>query len=722
MPDTLKKAVIILFLFLLVNFNIISQEIDKNKEEEFSGYLTDFNKHYRFPFSLGFQYQLHSPQGWFKENPGAEFTLNDIVLYGYVPIPPKPIFQPLLKAGVIIATCTDRLLEDQYKHLNHTRIYFEGGMGIYHKFNKQFEVGGEISSGFAYNYYPDYDIINKDPAQSWSWMSDLGIRGAYNFNYNFSLNAHLSLRYNLALKEYYDHFFDGFSIGIGAMVTYRFGRDPDAPEGQMRYLKFKDTRIKPIFAAMQSYYVNHSIGEITLMNNEEFPLLDLEVSFFQKNFMDGRTELKKIPVLPPKQSITVPISASFNQNVFNTEGTTPLTGEIRIDYKAEGHSGYQIQTVNYDLYDKESITWDDDRKAAAFITASDSVVRAYTSQAGQSSKDAVNPGYSKEIQSAIQLFYSLKEMGLLYQRDPASPFDAAKKDPMVVDAVSIPRKTLQRLSGDCDDISVLFCSLLEASGVQTALVTIPGHIYMGFNTKKTSREYMDIHPDPEMTLNWEGQLWVLLETTLIGRSSFMEAWQTGMQQFKKYESNPKQRQLYIVQEAQKTYRPIPLAEQNIALPEIDASLVLASFKKSMDSIVDNILKGYQDIARERGNKGAYNALGITASKLGRYQKAENAYNQALALDRNYLSARLNLANTYILMKQYVNAIRLFSQLETALQTAGAASSKAFAETMLGLSKAYYAIEDYDKALDYYDRLTISDQKLAADHAYLKRRK
>jgi transglutaminase-like putative cysteine protease len=33
-------------------------------------------------------------------------------------------------------------------------------------------------------------------------------------------------------------------------------------------------------------------------------------------------------------------------------------------------------------------------------------------------------------------------------------------------------------AGDCDDLSILYCSLLEAIGIRTAFVTIPGHIFM----------------------------------------------------------------------------------------------------------------------------------------------------------------------------------------------------------------------------------------------------
>jgi hypothetical protein len=36
--------------------------------------------------------------------------------------------------------------------------------------------------------------------------------------------------------------------------------------------------------------------------------------------------------------------------------------------------------------------------------------------------------------------------------------------------------------GDCDDLSILYCSLLEVLGLDTAFITVPGHIYAAFDT------------------------------------------------------------------------------------------------------------------------------------------------------------------------------------------------------------------------------------------------
>jgi len=81
------------------------------------------------------------------------------------------------------------------------------------------------------------------------------------------------------------------------------------------------------------------------------------------------------------------------------------------------------------------------------------------------------------------------EVGVLYQVDPTSPFTEVQENPMVVDSISLPRDTLKRITGDCDDLTVLFCSIFETVGVETGFITVPGHIYAAFNTGEQAREY-----------------------------------------------------------------------------------------------------------------------------------------------------------------------------------------------------------------------------------------
>ena len=348
------------------------------------------------------------------------------------------------------------------------------------KMNKQLEIGADYYLGLGQTVYQDIDQVNNESKGTVELLTGLGGHAAFNLSYNLSLSVHPTLRYRYsfsALERY-----NGFSFGLGLSAAYRIGEDPDAPQAELRSIKFGELDLPPLFASMQSFYARNPIAEIQITNIEKHPIQDVNIQFMQAGFMDAPTKADVISELAPGESVSIPIFAAYNQEVFATEGITPLVGEIQVEYLSRGNVGNQVMTVSYDLYDKESLTWDDDRKMAAYITPSDSALRNYASFVRQSSKDVENPGLNSALQTGLQIYYGLTEIGTIYQKDPTSPFDAAQENPLVIDAVSLPRSTLKRGTGDCDDLTALYCSLMESVGIKTAFITTPGHIYAAFNT------------------------------------------------------------------------------------------------------------------------------------------------------------------------------------------------------------------------------------------------
>ncbi|MFC1879588.1 hypothetical protein ACFLZW_06700 [Chloroflexota bacterium] len=76
--------------------------------------------------------------------------------------------------------------------------------------------------------------------------------------------------------------------------------------------------------------------------------------------------------------------------------------------------------------------------------------------------------------------------------------------------VRLPRESIKKRSANCVDGAVLFASLLEAISMSPALVVVPGHAFVAWETWKDA----------------PGQ-WKYLETTMIGSHSFLEAHQAG---------------------------------------------------------------------------------------------------------------------------------------------------------------------------------------------------
>lgn len=75
--------------------------------------------------------------------------------------------------------------------------------------------------------------------------------------------------------------------------------------------------------------------------------------------------------------------------------------------------------------------------------------------------------------------------------------------------VRLPRETLADKAGNCIDLTLLFCSLLEAISMNPAIVIIPGHAFVGWETWRNSGS------------------WRYLDATMIPEAAFADAVATG---------------------------------------------------------------------------------------------------------------------------------------------------------------------------------------------------
>ncbi len=108
-----------------------------------------------------------------------------------------------------------------------------------------------------------------------------------------------------------------------------------------------------------------------------------------------------------------------------------------------------------------------------------------------------------------------------------------------VEYVQFPHQTFELKGGDCDDLSVAYCSLLLSVGIQTALVDFKGngglrHVNVLFNTKLSPEQARLItNNDSKYFVRRNEQdkdeVWIPVETTSL--TSFAEAWNIGVEKF-----------------------------------------------------------------------------------------------------------------------------------------------------------------------------------------------
>ena len=673
----------------------------------------DLNTYYSYPVSAGVYYHQMSGIG---NKALADFGINEISGEVRVTIPAIPELQPLLRGGYAGYAFTGDI--DEVKQ-DWTHYHAFGGLGVAYtsRISREFEVGADIFCALSQSYFTNFviDGVQQEPQGQLNLLAGLSARLALNPSYSFSISVNPTLNYLYGFGPLHDY--DGFSFGVGFSGSYRFGEDPDAAGSSIRAIRFDNITLPPLFAAMQSYYVKNPAGTITITNKEKYDLEDISLSFMQPGFMDSPSPMATDISLEPGESTEVPVYLTYNNEVFSTQGITPLTGEIIAVYTVRGRAIEQRTSVNYDLHDRNALTWNDDRKAAAFITAQDSAVRNYSSYIRQIHRDEVRPYVSSNLQFAIQAFNALGELGILYQIDPTAPFTEVQGDTLVVDSISLPRETLKRLTGDCDDLTVLYCTMLESIGIDTALVTVPGHIFCAFNTKVPSAQYRMVNPDRSQLIEIDGNIWLPVEITMIGKHSFIEAWSKGMAEYSEWDSNPARRGFYKTREAQTLYRPVVLRETDLGLQYGDDEAVVSAFENDLEKLSESILKPVKSEAEAKNTAAAWNSYGIAAAKLGEGRIAESAFNKAVSLKSDFINAKLNLGSLYFIDEKYDRALEQYSKIEKDTEKKRVSDRTLF-NLYLNISKALYALNNTEQAGAYYNKAIMLDSEKASDFAYL----
>lgn len=672
----------------------------------------DLNTYYAFPVSAGVHYRQMSGLG---NRALADFEINQIYGEARIPLSGLPVLQPLVRGGVINYGFTGSI-DDLNQDWSHNHVFLGPGIAYSSRISREFELGGEFFLALSQSYFTElvYHGVKETQGQL-NFLAGLSGRLALNPSYNISISVSPSLNYLRGLGELQDY--DGLTFGVGFSASYRFGEDPDAARSTIKALRFDDISLPPVFAAMQSYYVKNPAGTMVIANKEKYALNDISISFMQPGFMDSPSPVAQDIVLEPGESIEIPILLSYNNEVFSTQGITPLTGEVIAGYTVRGREVEQRKSVTYDLHDRNALTWNDDRKAAAFITPQDSAVRNYSSHIRQIHRDETNPYISANLQFAMQAFHALGELGILYQIDPTAPFTEVQGDTFVVDSISLPRETLKRLTGDCDDLTVLYCTMLESIGIDTALVTVPGHIYCAFDTGVASADYKMIHPDRTMSMVIDGTLWIPVEITMIGKHSFLEAWNRGISEFNKWDSDPSRRGFYKTGEAQGLFRPVVLRETDLGLQYGDDEAVVRAFQENINHFTRSVLEPYRSLAETEGTARTWNSYGIAAAKLEELRTAESAFKKALEERADYLSARLNLGSVYFLREKFQSALDLYHRIEESDENSGLSGRIQF-NLFLNLSKVHYAMGNQEEAGDYFSRAMELDPDRASEYVYL----
>jgi hypothetical protein len=233
-------------------------------------------------------------------------------------------------------------------------------------------------------------------------------------------------------------------------------------------------------------------------------------------------------VLRPRVTQEVPLTAVLDERVLAQRGDQPVHVQVGASYQSRRLVRREKANARAVAYAPGAIDWSRGMaQAASFVTPRDPAVDELARQASRIAALRDDRAFgSRNVAFAAAMTDALGELGLVYVPDPANPFATTSETPHAVDTVHYPYQTLETLSGDCDDTTVLLASLLANVGVATRFVDAPGHIFLLVDTGLHPRNREALGVDSTLTVVVDEQVWLPLETTAVSKG-FVYAWRTG---------------------------------------------------------------------------------------------------------------------------------------------------------------------------------------------------
>jgi tetratricopeptide (TPR) repeat protein len=511
----------------------------------------------------------------------------------------------------------------------------------------------------------------------------------------YRLSRSLVLRLDLAAL-----YKAGLYGGVGAALGLGYALPERARAGlpsKPRLLELGSIEVKSVFPVLRSYYDQNPIGSAKIVNTSKEAATDLRVSFVIRQYMDAPKECATIGRLEPGASVEVPLFALFNDRILDVTEATKVVGEVSVEYGVEAS---QSRTATVLVNDRNALTWSDDRKAAAFVSSKDPWVLDLTGNFMAAVKTMRNPELARNLQTAIAVHEGLRVYGLGYMLSTTRPFEQEVLNPEAVDSLKFPRQTLTFRAGDCADLSVLYASCLEAAGVETAFITIPGHIFMAIDLGLSEGEVRSRAMDPAGLIVRGGRVWLPIETTMRD-SDFLEVWKKGAAEWRDAVER-KVAAFYPMHESWKAYAPLglPADGTGVALP--DGEKVGAAFAAELDKAVD------AELDARLAASVSMNDRGVLYGKYGRLDDARRDFQKAA--ESGSAPALVNLGNIAMLASDPAGAYGYYQ--------AAAKRLTASAGLYVNLAKAAAALGKSDDAEAALGKARALDPRIADKYARL----
>ncbi|MBI4553097.1 MAG: tetratricopeptide repeat protein [Candidatus Latescibacteria bacterium] len=514
-----------------------------------------------------------------------------------------------------------------------------------------------------------------------------------------------------------------YSGGVGVryrllQADYAYERHPFLPATQRvslslainpTFVTIKDAVLRPksIFRSLYVSYQQEDFADVVLKNSAPEPL-PVTVSLDMPSLLDRPYQENMI--LPPQSTTTHAMKVVFPDSLLITEASAYdrlVQPKVTVNYVKDNVAKRTDRSVApVYVLGRGKMSWDDPSRMGAFVTPEDIAVSSFVNPILQAFKPILYDNFgNSNIGQAMVLFDAISRYGVTYKKDPTTPFLSVSGDRTIFDSIRYPYELLRDKVGDCDDCTVLFCSLLESLDIPTVMLDVnapgAGHVYMMFDggiNADNARDYFL----PNEYVEWQGRAWIPVETTLFGVGDFNTAWRNGVQEYHQRKAEGTINEIDLRTARLVKYPPGRIASAALTPPT----------KAEIDPLLAADLQQYSNKIRQLVGEpqntpdGLYDA-GTHYLRIGRLREAMSLMDRSLALNPNFLDAHIARGVIYTKMGRYDPAMydRALDAFNTVLSRDPSNAGARF-----NIAIVYILKGDKNRALQEYKQATQQDTR------------
>jgi outer membrane protein W len=352
-------------------------------------------------------------------------------------------------------------------------------------------------------------------------QSNLKYGGYLGGGMNLLITSWFALNFDLKYNFVDFKFKAGYSgLEFSAGTTFMWGRAQEIIQ-----VKGITLIVNDIYPAYYQFYNTYPLALVSVKNVAGYTI-EVNVKSNIRPYSERTSESGFIRIEKGKTK-EIPITAIFGKQLQQIQQREPAVLDIEVEARA-GKIVKKEMSAQLTIHTRNSWNGEMD-KLNFFITSDDEELLQLTRTMINKHESDPNSEASK-FKNAESIFDELCTLGINYHADPTIPF---YKD----DRVQYAKETLKLKSGDCDDLTILYTSLLQSIGISTAFVEVrdPGkqmaHVYLLFDTGLTpDKGYLISSNEKRFVIrrdiNNHDSIWIPIETTLIGQD-FETAWKTA---------------------------------------------------------------------------------------------------------------------------------------------------------------------------------------------------